>query len=58
MWGGIAGSQPMGTAVHITLHGTQINFGDLVYSVRYLRVEGIQAFGESGYGPVPDTGFG
>ncbi len=26
---GVAGSQPMSTTVHITLHGTQINFGDL-----------------------------
>jgi hypothetical protein len=29
--GGVAGSQPMRTAVHITRHGAQINFG-------YLRV--------------------
>ncbi len=27
--GGIAGSQPMSSAVHITWHGAQINFGDL-----------------------------
>ncbi len=27
--GGIVGSQPMSTAVHITWHGAQINFGDL-----------------------------
>jgi hypothetical protein len=27
--GGVAGSQPMSTAVHIMWHGTQINFGDL-----------------------------
>ncbi len=27
--GGIAGSQPMSTAVHITWHGAQVNFGDL-----------------------------
>ncbi len=27
--GGVAGSQPMSTAVHITWHGAQINFGDL-----------------------------
>jgi hypothetical protein len=27
--GGVAGSQPMSTAVHITLHGAQINFGYL-----------------------------
>jgi hypothetical protein len=27
--GGSAGSQPMSTAVHITWHGAQINFGDL-----------------------------
>jgi hypothetical protein len=27
--GGIAGSQPVGAAVHITWHGAQINFGDL-----------------------------
>ncbi len=27
--GGVAGSQPMCTAVHITWHGAQINFGDL-----------------------------
>ncbi len=27
--GGIAGPQPMSTAVHITWHGAQINFGDL-----------------------------
>ncbi len=27
--GGVAGSQPMRTAVHITWHGAQINFGDL-----------------------------
>ncbi len=28
-WGRIAGSQPMSTALHITWHGAQINFGDL-----------------------------
>ncbi len=28
-WEGVAGSQPMSTAVHITWHGAQINFGDL-----------------------------
>jgi hypothetical protein len=27
--GGVAGSQPMSTAVHIPWHGAQINFGDL-----------------------------
>ncbi len=27
--GGVAGSKSMGTAVHITWHGAQINFGDL-----------------------------
>ncbi len=27
--GGLAGSQPMSTAVHITWHGAQINFGKL-----------------------------
>jgi hypothetical protein len=27
--GGVAGSQPMSTAVHITWHGAQINFEDL-----------------------------
>jgi len=27
--GGVARSQPMSTAVHITWHGAQINFGDL-----------------------------
>ncbi len=26
---GVAGSRPMSTAVHITWHGAQINFGDL-----------------------------
>jgi hypothetical protein len=26
---GVAGSQPMSTAVHIKSHGAQINFGDL-----------------------------
>jgi hypothetical protein len=26
--GAVAGSQPIGTAVHITWHGAQINFGD------------------------------
>jgi hypothetical protein len=29
--GGVAGSQPMTTAVHITWHGARINFGDLMY---------------------------
>ncbi len=28
-WGEVAVSQPMSTAVHITWHGAQINFGDL-----------------------------
>ncbi len=27
--GGVSGSRPMSTAVHITWHGAQINFGDL-----------------------------
>ncbi len=34
---GVAGSQPMSTAVHITWHGAQINFGDpppyLIYAI-------------------------
>jgi hypothetical protein len=32
-WGGdgkVAGSQPMSTAVHVTWHGAQTNFGDLL----------------------------
>jgi hypothetical protein len=33
--GGIAGSQPMNTAVHITWHGTQINFEDLPLYLTY-----------------------
>ncbi len=33
--GGIAGSQPMSTAVHITWHGAQINFGDLPSYLTY-----------------------
>ncbi len=40
--GGIAGSHPMSTAVHITWHGAQINFGDLPpylsYGRRYVSV--------------------
>ncbi len=40
--GGVAGSQPMSAAVHITWHGAQIKFGDLVppylpYGVQALR---------------------
>ncbi len=31
--GGVAVSQPMSTAVHITWHGAQINFGDLPYLI-------------------------
>jgi hypothetical protein len=38
--GGIVGSQPMSTAVHITWHGAQINFGDLTpyltYAIAYI----------------------
>ncbi len=37
--GGVAGSQPMNTAVHITWHGAQVNFGDLppylTYAYKY-----------------------
>ncbi len=38
-WGirGIAGSQPTSTAVHITWHGAQINFGNLPYLTYGLR---------------------
>ncbi len=36
--GGVVGSQPMRTAVHITWHGAQINFGDLT---PYLGTYGI-----------------
>ncbi len=32
---GVAGSQPMSTAVHITCHGAQINFGDLTPYLTY-----------------------
>ncbi len=32
---GVAGSQPMSTAVHITWHGAQINFGDLTPYLTY-----------------------
>ncbi len=32
---GVAGSQPMRTAVHITWHGAQINFGDLTPYLTY-----------------------
>jgi hypothetical protein len=35
MGGRIAGSQPMSTAVHITWHGAQINFGDLTPYLTY-----------------------
>ncbi len=39
---GVAGSQPMSTAVHITWHGAQINFGDLppyfTYMLRILQI--------------------
>ncbi len=37
MWGEgpVAGSQPMETAVHITWHGAQINFGDLTPYLTY-----------------------
>ncbi len=39
-WGGggwrVAGSQPMSTAVHITWHGAQINFGDLTPYLTYM----------------------
>jgi hypothetical protein len=34
--GGIAGSQPMSTAVHITLHGAKINFGYLTPYLTYV----------------------
>ncbi len=34
-WVGVAGSQPMNTAVHITWHGAQINFGDLTPYLTY-----------------------
>jgi hypothetical protein len=33
--GGVAGSQPMSTAVHITWHGAQINLGDLPQYLTY-----------------------
>ncbi len=33
--GGVAGSQPMRIAVHITWHGSQINFGDLTPYLTY-----------------------
>ncbi len=33
--GGVAGSQPMSTAVHIMWHGAQINFGDLTPYLTY-----------------------
>ncbi len=36
--GGFVGSQPMSTAVHITWHGAQINFGDLAPYLTYARV--------------------
>ncbi len=35
--GGVAWSQPMSTAVHITWHGSQINFGDLPPYLTYKR---------------------
>jgi hypothetical protein len=35
--GGVAGSQPMSTAVHITRHGAQINFGDLPKYLTYVH---------------------
>ncbi len=34
--GGVAGSQLMKTAAHITRHGAQINFGDLTPYLTYL----------------------
>ncbi len=33
--GAVAGSQPIGTALHITWHGAQINFGDLTPYLTY-----------------------
>jgi hypothetical protein len=43
--GGVAGSQPMSTAVHRTVTGAQINFGDLTpyltydpYAKKYVEV--------------------
>ncbi len=36
MGGGVAGSQPMSTAVHITWYGAQINFGDLLPYLTYV----------------------
>jgi hypothetical protein len=33
--GGVAGSQPISTAVHITWHGAQVNFGDLPTYLTY-----------------------
>ncbi len=42
--GGVAGSHPMGTAVHITWHGAQINFGYLKYLHIYLCLHRILAF--------------
>ncbi len=39
-WGGrgwVAGSHPMRTAVHITWHGAQKNFGDLTPYLTYMR---------------------
>jgi hypothetical protein len=39
MGGGVTGSQPMSTAVHITWHGAPINFGDLhIYLCFYLSI--------------------
>ncbi len=35
--GGVAGSQQMSTAVHITWHRTQINFGDLLPYLTYVN---------------------
>jgi hypothetical protein len=35
--GGVAGSQPMGTAVHITWYGAQINFGYLPPYLAYAK---------------------
>ncbi len=58
--GGVAGSQPMSTAVHITGHGAQINFGDLPPYLTYARTcseeichAGALLFGFGGELPVP-----
>ncbi len=42
--GGVAGPQPMRTAVHITWHGAQINFGDLTPYLTYASTSLFMSF--------------